>query len=75
MLIMATVPLGISGALLSLILANSIPGVVVPLDMITGLGFVILTGVVVNNALLLVDRSLQLQQEGLSYDDSLYLAV
>ena len=75
MLIMATVPLGISGALLSLILANSIPGVLVPLDMITGLGFVILTGVVVNNAILLVDRSLQLQQEGKSYDDSLYLAV
>ena len=75
MLIMATVPLGISGALLSLILANSIPGVVVPLDMITGLGFVILTGVVVNNAILLVDRSLQLQEEGHSYDKSLYLAV
>ena len=75
MLIMATVPLGISGALLSLILANSIPGVVVPLDMITGLGFVILTGVVVNNAILLVDRSLQLQKEGHSYDKSLYLAV
>ncbi len=74
-LIMATVPMGISGALLSLILANSIPGVVVPLDMITGLGFVILTGVVVNNAILLVDRALQLQQEGESYDDSLYLAV
>ncbi|NJO30334.1 MAG: efflux RND transporter permease subunit [Richelia sp. SL_2_1] len=74
-LIMATVPMGISGALLSLILANSIPGVLVPLDMITGLGFVILTGVVVNNAILLVDRSLQLQNEGKSYDDSLYLAV
>ncbi|MDJ0677272.1 MAG: efflux RND transporter permease subunit [Calothrix sp. MO_167.B42] len=74
-LIMATVPMGISGALLSLILANSLPGVVVPLDMITGLGFVILTGIVVNNAILLVDRSLQLQKEGKSYDDSLYLAV
>ena len=74
-LIMATVPMGISGALLSLILANSLPGVVVPLDMITGLGFVILTGIVVNNAILLVDRSLQLQKEGNSYDDSLYLAV
>ncbi len=74
-LIMVTVPMGISGALLSLILANSIPGVVVPLDMITGLGFVILTGIVVNNAILLVDRSLQLQQEGKKYDDSLYLAV
>ena len=74
-LIMATVPMGISGALLSLVIANSIPGVVVPLDMITSLGFVILTGVVVNNAILLVDRALQLQQEGQSYDDSLYSAV
>jgi HAE1 family hydrophobic/amphiphilic exporter-1 len=48
---------------------------VVPLDMITGLGFVILTGVVVNNAILLVDRALQLQNEGMEYDASLYSAV
>ena len=75
LLIMATVPMGMTGALLSLVLANSIPGMVVPLDMITGLGFVILTGVVVNNAILLVDRALQLQAEGMEYDDSLYCAV
>ena len=75
-LIMATVPMGLTGALLTLAIANSIPGVVVPLDMITGLGFVILTGVVVNNAILLVDRALQLQkEEGMEYDDSLYHAV
>ncbi|MGB7440802.1 MAG: efflux RND transporter permease subunit [Coleofasciculaceae cyanobacterium] len=74
-LIMATVPMGMTGALLSLVIANSIPGVVIPLDMITGLGFVILTGVVVNNAILLVDRALQLQQEGMEYDQSLYQAV
>ncbi|GAB4549770.1 MAG: efflux RND transporter permease subunit [Pleurocapsa sp.] len=75
LLIMATVPMGMTGALLSLVIANSIPGVVVPLDMITGLGFVILTGVVVNNAILLVDRALQLQKEGMEYDASLYYAV
>ena len=74
-LIMATVPMGMTGALLSLVIANSIPGLVVPLDMITGLGFVILTGVVVNNAILLVDRALQLQAEGMDYDVSLYSAV
>ena len=74
-LIMATVPMGITGALLSLVVANSIPGLVVPLDMITSLGFVILTGIVVNNAILLVDRALQLQKEGMNYDDSLYYAV
>ena len=75
LIIMATVPMGITGALLSLVIANSIPGVVVPLDMITGLGFVILTGIVVNNAILLVDRALQLQDEGMEYNTSLYYAV
>ena len=75
LLIMATVPMGMTGALLSLVIANSIPSVVVPLDMITGLGFVILTGVVVNNAILLIDRALQLQDEGMEYDASLYHAV
>ncbi|GAB1542581.1 efflux RND transporter permease subunit [Scytonema sp. NUACC21] len=74
--IMATVPMGMSGALLSLVIANRIPGLIVPLDMITALGFIILTGVVVNNAILLVDRALQLQQdEGQDYDASLYNAT
>ncbi|MGK7892666.1 MAG: efflux RND transporter permease subunit [Xenococcus sp. (in: cyanobacteria)] len=75
LLIMATVPMGMTGALLSLVIANAIPGMVVPLDIITGLGFVILTGIVVNNAILLVDRALQLQAEGMEYDASLYYAV
>jgi HAE1 family hydrophobic/amphiphilic exporter-1 len=73
--IMATVPMGMSGALLSLVITNRIPGMNVALDMITALGFVILTGVVVNNAILLVDRALQLQQEGEDYDASLYNAT
>lgn len=74
--IMATIPMGMSGALLSLVVANRIPGLIVPLDMITALGFIILTGVVVNNAILLVDRALQLQQdEGQDYDASLYNAT
>jgi HAE1 family hydrophobic/amphiphilic exporter-1 len=74
--IMATVPMGMSGALLSLVIANQIPGMIVPLDMITALGFIILTGVVVNNAILLVDRALQLQQEEKQdYDESLYNAT
>ena len=75
LVIMATVPMGMSGALLSLVLANRVLGWVVPLDMITALGFIILTGVVVNNAILLVDRALQLQQEGDEYDASLYNAT
>jgi hydrophobic/amphiphilic exporter-1 (mainly G- bacteria), HAE1 family len=74
--IMATVPIGMSGAMLSLVIANRLLGLIVPLDMITALGFIILTGVVVNNAILLVDRALQLQQEeGQEYDASLYNAT
>jgi hydrophobic/amphiphilic exporter-1 (mainly G- bacteria), HAE1 family len=76
LVIMATVPMGMSGALLSIVVANMIPGVIVPVDMITALGFIILTGVVVNNAILLVDRVLQLQQDyGQDYDESLYNAT
>lgn len=73
--IMATVPMGMSGGLLSMVIANRIFGMSVPLDMITALGFIILTGVVVNNAILLVERALQLQEEGMEYDASLYNAT
>jgi HAE1 family hydrophobic/amphiphilic exporter-1 len=75
LVIMATVPMGMGGGLLSLILANRVFGMNVPLDMITALGFIILTGIVVNNAILLVDRALQLQQAGDDYDASLYNAT
>jgi hydrophobic/amphiphilic exporter-1 (mainly G- bacteria), HAE1 family len=75
LVIMATVPMGLTGALLSLVIANWIPGVIVPLDMITGLGFLILTGVVVNNAILIVERVLQLQEEGQKYDEAIYNAT
>ena len=75
LVIMATVPMELTGALLSLVIANWIPGVIVPLDMITGLGFLILTGVVVNNAILIVERVLQLQEEGQKYDKALYNAT
>jgi HAE1 family hydrophobic/amphiphilic exporter-1 len=72
---MATIPMGMSGALLSLVLVNRVLGMSVPLDMITALGFVILTGIVVNNAILLVDHALQLQQAGEDYDSSLLSAT
>ncbi len=75
-IVMVTVPMGMTGAVLSIAIANLLPGEPVPLDMITGLGFVILTGIVVNNAILLVDRALQLQREaGLNLDESLEGAV
>jgi HAE1 family hydrophobic/amphiphilic exporter-1 len=72
---MATVPMAISGSLLSLMLARAF-GMTVQLDMITALGFIILTGIVVNNAILLVDRALQRQREfGEDHDAALYQAT
>lgn len=74
LVIMATVPMGMTGGLLSLIVANWL-GINASLDMITALGFIILTGVVVNNAILVVDRALQLQAMGMDYDQSLSQAT
>lgn len=75
LVIMATVPMGMSGGLLSLVLVNWIPGVLIPFDMITALGFIMLSGIVVNNAILIVERSLQLQRSGIAYEQSLYEAT
>lgn len=76
LIIMATVPMAISGSLLSLIIAQRIFGMTVQVDMITALGFIILTGIVVNNAILLVDRALQRQRQfGEDHDAALYRAT
>lgn len=64
--ILATVPLGMAGGLLGLILVNGVNGVLAsigitayhqPFDMITMLGFLILLGTVVNNPILIVDQT------------------
>jgi len=59
LMILTTVPLGLAGGVLGLALANAI-GVRLPFDMITMLGFLILLGTVVNNPILVVDRTREL---------------
>jgi HAE1 family hydrophobic/amphiphilic exporter-1 len=64
--IITAVPLGSIGGLLGLAVLNTVGGpfgVFQPLDVLTMLGFVILIGTVVNNPILIVDRSLQLVRE------------
>ena len=56
-IIMFTVPLAAAGGLLGLKLVNIFIGYQ-PLDILTMLGFVILVGVVVNNAILIVHQAL-----------------
>ncbi len=57
-IIILSVPLATAGGVLGLALLNE-SGIPQPLDMLTLLGFVILIGIVVNNAILLVHQALQ----------------
>ena len=67
LLILATVPVGISGGIVGLWLLNLVGGMLPriglapisqPFDMITMLGFLILLGTAVNNPILIVDRTM-----------------
>ncbi len=77
--IIAAVPVGSIGGLLGLAFLNSVGasfGIYQPLDVLTMLGFVILIGTVVNNPILIVDRSLRLvRDEGEEPIDAILEAV
>ena len=72
--ILVTVPLAGAGGIMALRLVNATLGAQ-PLDMMTALGFVILIGVVVNNAILVVDGALQRLRDGESLPDATAGAV
>ena len=73
LLIMTTIPLGIAGGIVGLVLMNAV-GAALPLigldrlhqpfDMISMLGFLILMGTVVNNPILIVDQTKRLLEKG-----------
>ena len=63
LVILTIVPLGMAGGVLGLAMVNAL-GLRVPFDMITMLGFLILLGTVVNNPILVVDRTRQLLSQG-----------
>jgi multidrug efflux pump subunit AcrB len=73
LLIMTTIPLGIAGGIVGLVLMNGVgelmgavglPEIHQPFDMISMLGFLILMGTVVNNPILIVDRAMRNMREG-----------
>jgi HAE1 family hydrophobic/amphiphilic exporter-1 len=72
--IMVTVPLAGAGGVIGLRLVDALltPQ---PLDLMAALGFVILIGVVVNNAILVVDGALTRMREGMPMDEALVEAV
>jgi multidrug efflux pump subunit AcrB len=85
LVIMATVPLGIAGGITGLWLLNyigaqlplfGIPEITQPFDMITMLGFLILVGTVVNNPILIVDRTLtNIREENMEPEAAVRSAV
>ena len=78
-IIMLSVPLATAGGMLGLFVLNlylSASGKLQPLDMLTMLGFIILVGIVVNNAILLVDQTLKhIRDEGMSADNAILEAT
>jgi HAE1 family hydrophobic/amphiphilic exporter-1 len=74
LIILLAIPVAGAGGIGGLALLNIF--VRQPLDMLTMLGFVILTGVVVNNAILLIEQTvLHLREEGMSPADSILEAT
>jgi HAE1 family hydrophobic/amphiphilic exporter-1 len=74
LIILLSVPIAAAGGLAGLALLNK--SVYQPLDMLTMLGFIILIGIVVNNAILLVHQTLiHIRSDGLSPDKAITLAT
>jgi HAE1 family hydrophobic/amphiphilic exporter-1 len=74
LVIVASVPLAGAGGVVGLRAVDAALGSQ-PLDMMTALGFVILVGVVINNAILIVDGALARVREGWALEDALGRAV
>ncbi|MGB5283282.1 MAG: efflux RND transporter permease subunit, partial [Polyangiales bacterium] len=72
--VLMSVPLAAAGGAGGLWLVNALLGKQ-PLDLMTALGFLILIGVVVNNAILVVDGSLARLRAGSSLSEAVPLAV
>jgi HAE1 family hydrophobic/amphiphilic exporter-1 len=74
LIILFAVPLAAAGGVAGLVILNQFA--FQPLDMLTLLGFVILVGIVVNNAILLVHQTLfQMRTEGLAPIDAIVEAT
>ncbi|HEX5793819.1 MAG TPA: efflux RND transporter permease subunit, partial [Rheinheimera sp.] len=73
LLVLLVMPLAIAGGVLALALVNLFT--VQSLDLLTMIGFIILLGLVVNNAILLVDQTRSSERDGLSRLDAVQQAI
>jgi multidrug efflux pump subunit AcrB len=72
-IIIITIPLATVGGILMLNILNLF--ITQPLDLLTMIGFVILTGLVVNNSILLVCSARDLYKSGIDFEEAIYLAL
>ncbi len=73
LLVLLAMPVAIAGGLIALKLLNLVT--FQSLDMLTMIGFIILLGLVVNNAILLVDQTRRAERDGMSTPDAVRQAV
>lgn len=74
MVIMFSVPLAAAGGFLGLFAVNRLIAFQ-PLDVLTMLGFIILIGIVVNNAILIVHQALNHMREGMGPRDAIHQSI
>lgn len=81
LLVILSIPLATVGGVIALKLINTIPSSLFnvslfqPMDLLTMIGFIILLGLVVNNAILLVHQARSGEREGMSRRDAVAQAV
>jgi multidrug efflux pump subunit AcrB len=73
LLVLLVMPLAVAGGVVGLNLLNLVA--YQSLDLLTMIGFIILLGLVVNNAILIVDQTRQAEREGLSRTDAVAQAI
>lgn len=72
-LVLSSMPLALAGGVLGLHTLNLFT--FQALDLLTMIGFIILLGLVVNNAILLVDQTRRAEQRGMKIDDAVHYAI
>ncbi len=65
LIVMSVIPMAIIGVIIGLFVTQ------MELNLLSGMGIIMLIGIVLNNAILLIDRTNQLRREGMSLEEAL----
>jgi HAE1 family hydrophobic/amphiphilic exporter-1 len=73
-IIMLTIPMAMTGSFIGISLAHHLSEGRIIFDVIAMLGLIILSGIVINNAILIIHQTLNLKNEGKNIEDALFEA-